>query len=134
MALRYGLAGSLLTALLALSLTTPAMARLGELVLGEGQWQGRTLVPRGYMRALAQRHSAGGAPLGTAYGYLWWLGAGSIMASGYGGQWIHVDPALDLVVALTSRRTPESAARGQGATLIRRDIVPAVRRLQRAGQ
>ena len=117
-----------------LSLTTPAMARLGELVLGEGQWQGRTLVPRGYMRALAQRHSAGGAPLGTAYGYLWWLGAGSIMASGYGGQWIHVDPALDLVVALTSRRTPESAARGQGATLIRRDIVPAVRRLQRAGQ
>ena len=117
-----------------LSLTTPAMARLGELVLGEGQWQGRTLVPRGYMRALAQRHSAGGAPLGTAYGYLWWLGAGSIMASGYGGQWIHVDPALDLVVALTSRRTPESAARGQGATLIRREILPAVRRLQRAGQ
>ena len=46
----------------------------------------------------------------------------------------HVDPALDLVVALTSRRTPESAARGQGATLIRREILPAVRRLQRAGQ
>ena len=110
------------------------MARLGELVLHEGQWQGRSLVPRAYVQDLARRHSSGGPPLSTAYGYLWWLGAGSVMASGYGGQWIHVDPALDLVVALTSRRTPESAARGQGATLIRRDIVPAVRRLQRAGQ
>lgn len=133
LAWRRGAQGHALGAI-GLSLTTPAMARLGELVLHEGQWQGRSLVPRAYVQDLARRHSSGGPPLSTAYGYLWWLGAGSVMASGYGGQWIHVDPALDLVVALTSRRTPESAARGQGATLIRRDIVPAVRRLQRAGQ
>ncbi len=130
---RRGAQGHALGAI-GLSLTTSAMARLGELMLHEGQWQGRALVPRAYMQDLARRHSSGGPPLSTAYGYLWWLGAGSIMASGYGGQWIYVDPALNLVVALTSRRTPESAARGQGATLIRRDIVPAVRRLQRAGQ
>ncbi|MBN9403863.1 MAG: serine hydrolase [Burkholderiales bacterium] len=130
---RRGAQGHALGAI-GLSLATPAMARLGELVLAEGQWQGRALVPRAYMRALGQRHNAGGPPLGAAYGYLWWLGAGSLMASGYGGQWIHVEPALQLVVAVTSRRTPESAARGQGRTLIRRDIVPAVRRLPRAGQ
>ncbi|HMN58472.1 MAG TPA: serine hydrolase [Ottowia sp.] len=130
---RRGAQGHALGAI-GLSLATPAMARLGELLLAEGQWQGRALVPRAYMRALAQRHNAGGPPLGAAYGYLWWLGAGSLMASGYGGQWIHVEPALQLVVAVTSRRTPESAARGQGRTLIRRDIVPAVRRLPRAGQ
>ncbi|MEZ5606196.1 MAG: serine hydrolase [Burkholderiaceae bacterium] len=133
LAWRRGAQGHALGAI-GLSLTTRAMAQLGELVLHEGQWQGRALVPRAYMQDLARRHSSGGPPLATAYGYLWWLGAGSIMASGYGGQWIHVDPALDLVVALTSRRTPESAERGQGGTLIRRDIVPAVRRLQRAGQ
>ena len=130
---RRGAQGHALGAI-GLSLATPAMARLGELVLGEGQWQGRALVPRAYMRALARRHSAGGPPLATAYGYLWWLGAGSVMASGYGGQWIYVDPALELVVAVTSRRTPESAARGQGRVLISGHIVPAVRRLQRAGQ
>lgn len=130
---RRGAQGHALGAI-GLSLATPAMARLGELVLAEGSWQGRALVSRAYMRALAQRHNAGGPPLGAAYGYLWWLGAGSLMASGYGGQWIHVEPALQLVVAVTSRRTPESAARGQGRTLIRRDIVPAVRRLPRAGQ
>lgn len=129
---RRGAQGHALGAI-GLSLATPAMARLGELVLAEGQWQGRALVPRGHMQELARRHSAGGPPLATAYGYLWWLGAGSIMASGYGGQWIHVEPALQLVVAVTSRRTPESAARGQARTLIGREIVPAVRRLQRAG-
>ena len=130
---RRGAQGHALGAI-GLSLSTTAMARLGELVLAEGQWQGRALVPRAYLRDLAQRHNAGGPPLGAAYGYLWWLGAGSLMASGYGGQWIHVEPALQLVVAVTSRRTPESAARGQGRTLIRRDLVPAVRRLPRAGQ
>ncbi len=129
---RRGAQGHALGAI-GLSLATPAMARLGELVLAEGQWQGRALVPRGHMQELARRHSAGGPPLATAYGYLWWLGAGSIMASGYGGQWIHVEPALQLVVAVTSRRTPESAARGQARSLIGREIVPAVRRLQRAG-
>ena len=52
------------------------------------------------------------------------------MANGYGGQWIYVVPALELVVAATSRRTPESAARGQALTLIRRDILPALQRLR----
>ena len=35
---------------------------------------------------------------------------------------------------MTSRRTPESAARGQGLMLIQRHIVPAVRRVQRASR
>jgi CubicO group peptidase (beta-lactamase class C family) len=119
-----------------LSLSTRAMARLGELVLHEGQWQGRALVPRDYLRAATSRQNAGGAPLGNAYGYLWWIGAPArrgappaVMANGYGGQWIHVDPALQLVVALTARRTPESAARGQGLALIQRHILPAARRI-----
>lgn len=115
-----------------LSMRTADMARLGELVRLQGQWQGRDLVPRPYMQALALRQSSGGPPLAAAYGYLWWLGAGSIMASGYGGQWIHVDPALQLVVAIASRRTPESAARGQGLRIIGHDIAPAVRRLAAA--
>lgn len=122
---------------LGLSLGTPAMARVGELVLRAGRWQDRALVPADWVRAATRRQNAGGAPLGAAYGYLWWIGASSagrkgappaVMANGYGGQWIHVDPALELVAVVTSRRTPESAARGQGMTLIRRDITAAARR------
>ena len=51
------------------------------------------------------------------------------MASGYGGQWIYVEPALQAVVAVTSRRTPESAARGQALALIRRQVLPALARV-----
>ena len=51
------------------------------------------------------------------------------VANGYGGQWIRVYPALQLVVAATSRRTPDSAARDQAGTLIQRHVVPALRGL-----
>lgn len=134
---RTGAQGHALGAL-GLALPARAMARLGELVLLQGRWQGRALVPRDYLLAATRRQNAGGAPLGTAYGYLWWIGASprgradarpAVMASGYGGQWIHVDPALGLVVAITARRTPASAARGQGLALIQRHILPAARRV-----
>lgn len=52
------------------------------------------------------------------------------MANGYGGQWIHVEPALALVIAVTARRTPESAARGQALQLIRQALLPAARQLR----
>ncbi|QTD46892.1 serine hydrolase domain-containing protein [Ottowia testudinis] len=130
---RQGAQGRALGAL-GLSLSTRAMARLGELVLAQGQWQDHALVPTAFVRAATERQSAGGYPLGAAYGYLWWLGASAprrtAMANGYGGQWIYVHPPLDLVVAVTSRRTPESAARGQGLSLIERDIVPTVQHMR----
>ncbi len=122
---------------LGLSLTARAMARVGELVLAEGRWAGRALVPADFVQRATERRNAGGAPLYTAYGYLWWVAstaaprgatARTAMANGYGGQWIYVYPPLQLVVAVTSRRTPESMARGQAATLIRKDILTAVRK------
>ena len=118
-----------------LSLNTRGMARIGELVLNEGRWQGHALVPTDHVRAATSRRNAGGLPLGNAYGYLWWVapsGAGSrpvAMANGYGGQWIYVDPARSLVAAVTARRTPESAARGQALQLIRRALLPAARQM-----
>lgn len=134
---RQGGAGHDLGAL-GLSLSTRGMARLGELVLNEGQWQGRALVPATFVRAATERQNAGGAPLFSAYGYLWWVSATApsrkaqrrtAMASGYGGQWIYVYPPLDLVVAVTSRRNADSMARGQGLTLIRGQILPAIQRM-----
>ena len=120
-----------------LSLSARAMARVGELALAEGRWAGRAVLPADFVRSATERQNAGGDPLFTAYGYLWWVASTApsrraerrtAMANGYGGQWIYVYPPLDLVVAATSRRTPESMARGQAGTLIRRDILPALQR------
>ena len=122
---------------LGLSLSARAMARVGELALAEGRWAGRALLPADFVRTATERQNAGGDPLFTAYGYLWWVASTApsrraerrtAMANGYGGQWIYVYPPLDLVVAATSRRTPESMARGQAGTLIRRDILQALQR------
>ena len=133
LAWRQGAQGRDLGAL-GLSLTTRGMARIGELVLNEGRWQGEALVPPDHVRAATTRQNAGGYPLGQAYGYLWWVsgaaGRHAAMANGYGGQWIHVEPALALVIAVTARRTPESAARGQALQLIRQALLPAARQLR----
>ena len=134
---RQGAQGHALGAL-GLSISTRAMARLGQLVLAGGVWQGRALVPADYVASATQRQNAGGGPVFSPYGYLWWISADqprrssgrpAALASGYGGQWIYVDPTRQCVVATTSRRTPESAARGQALALIRRQVLPALARL-----
>ncbi len=121
-----------------LRMTVRDMARIGELVRLDGMWQGRPLVPADYLRRATSRRNAGGPPVETGYGYLWWVGGtqrgtspgrAPAMASGYGGQWIWVAPALSMVVAATSLRTAQSMTRGQAATLIRAQIAPALRRL-----
>lgn len=107
---------------LGLRLTTDDMARLGELVRLGGQWQGRELVPAAYLAASTARQSAGGPPVSVPYGYGWWTTGQTVIAAGYGGQVIWIHAPRQLVVAAASATTPESAARGQAMTLIRRDI------------
>ena len=135
LAWRRGAQGQALGAL-GLSIGVRDLARLGELVLAEGRWGGRALLPADYLRQATTRRNAGGAPGFAPYGYLWWVSPerparghtrGAVMASGYGGQWLYVDPQRDAVIAVTARRTPESAARGQAMALIRRELLPALR-------
>lgn len=119
---------------LGLSLTTRGMARVGELVLAEGRWEGRALLPADYLRRATTARNNGGDPLFSPYGYLWWVAGkgreqGAVFANGYGGQWIYVYPPLQLVVAATSRRTPESMARGQAGSFIKGRLIPALRRI-----
>jgi CubicO group peptidase (beta-lactamase class C family) len=95
--------------------STRDMARLGYLMLREGNWAGKQLVPRDWVRRIvsvvtpvsemnpvARREG----PFG--YGYLWWvfdgehakgIYEGAYQGNGAGGQYITVIPKLDLVVA-----------------------------------
>jgi CubicO group peptidase (beta-lactamase class C family) len=78
-------------------------ARLGQLVLREGTWEGRELLPAGWCRQMLTP-----CDVNPVYGYLWWLNteraykpsapATSIFAFGAGGNSIWVDAELDLVV------------------------------------
>jgi CubicO group peptidase (beta-lactamase class C family) len=102
-----------------MNLSTRDMARIGYLMLRQGNWAGRQIVPRDWVRESTraitpvsemnpERHRAG--PFG--YGYLWWVWDGrhavgpyhgAFTGLGAVGQQIAVLPALDLVVAHKTR-------------------------------
>ncbi|MFC5498511.1 hypothetical protein ACFPOE_13275 [Caenimonas terrae] len=50
------------------------------------------------------------------------------LASGDAGQMVWVDPALEMVVAVTSTVSADSQRRGQAIGLLRAGLVPAARR------
>ena len=86
-----------------LFISTRDHARVGYLVLRNGQWAGRQLLPENWVREMTTPSHAN--PL---YGYMWWLNAGrklfpsappeSVFALGGGQHVIWVDHNLDLVV------------------------------------
>jgi CubicO group peptidase (beta-lactamase class C family) len=78
------------------------MAKIGQLVLAGGRWDGRQIVSKGWIEASTTWKLK--ATDGQSYGYLWWGGGSKfpwIGALGRGGQSIRIVPSLDLVVAVT---------------------------------
>lgn len=85
------------------------MARIGQLALQRGQWNGTQLVSAAWIDASTSKHTQFDSGPTDGYGYLWWHGVlGSqgrqvpfFFANGAGGQFIFVVPQLDLVVVFT---------------------------------
>jgi CubicO group peptidase (beta-lactamase class C family) len=102
------------------------LAKFGYLYLNGGRWEGKQLIPADYVAAATSPD--GSSPnLSMGYGWLWWVaiedGHRVFFARGYGGQFIHVVPDLDLVTVVTS----DAETRGvDPQILITRTIVPAV--------
>lgn len=96
-------------------LSTRDMARVGYLMLREGEWAGKRIVPRDWIRKITspvtRLEGMNPEPLRKGdfgYGYLWWIFdgpaavgpfEGAYSGRGAGGQYITVFPKLDLVVA-----------------------------------
>lgn len=90
-----------------LHLTAREMAASGQLYLQCGKWQGEPLIPAELVGASTTEQAAGGYPEFVKYGYLWWItsdsgGRSVFYASGRGGQYIYVVPALDLIMVCVS--------------------------------
>lgn len=109
------------------SLRTVDAAKLGQLMLQQGAWGGRRLLPAEFAGAATRAASAGGAPVGLPYGLAWWISPSgeSYFASGFGGQLVWVHPPLDLVVAVNSTVSLDSARRGHALRLALDMIFPA---------
>ncbi|MDQ8730542.1 serine hydrolase [Bradyrhizobium sp. LHD-71] len=92
-----------------LRLRSRDFAKIGQLVLNGGNWNGRQIVSQKWVTASTAAH-IGPAALTYFYGYQWWLGRSLvggrevswICAMGHGGQRIFAVPALDLVAVVTA--------------------------------
>jgi CubicO group peptidase (beta-lactamase class C family) len=111
-----------------MNFSTRDMARIGLVMLREGDWNGTQIVPRDWARRIVtpvtrrgemnpERHRKG--PFG--YGYLWWVWDGPAATGAYEGaytgigavgQYITVIPKLDMVIA-------HKTAPGGGRTVTR---------------
>jgi len=87
------------------------LAKIGELYLQRGVWEGAQVVPAAWVDASVRKHIAESRHGG--YGYQWWVEKPGLFARlglarftpvfdarGYGGQYIFVIPSLDMVVVI----------------------------------
>lgn len=80
------------------------MIKIGELVLNNGTHSGSRVISADWINQIKQSKitTNNAIPYGTGYSYGWWLGRHNnqnyIMAMGWGGQFIIVVPALNLVI------------------------------------
>jgi CubicO group peptidase (beta-lactamase class C family) len=83
------------------------MARIGQLYLDGGRWDGEQVVPEEWVAASTQTQvEAGPGELSDGYGYQWWVtevdGSPVAYALGTGGQTVAVVPDRGLVVAVST--------------------------------
>lgn len=109
------------------------LARLGELVLAGGRWQGKQLVPADYIAAMIRPQAQ--TDDGSDYGYQWWGlklpvdGKETTVwaMSGNGGNYVFVMPEKQLVAVVTSKAYNRSYAHPQSRRVLTEFLLPALR-------
>lgn len=89
-----------------LNMTTRDMAKIGQLVLNKGKWQGKQIVSKKWIEESTSEKTQ---ITGVAYSYLWWnlsftvngSPIQAIMATGNGGQYIMILPEMDVIAVFT---------------------------------
>lgn len=120
-----------------LRMTAPDMLRIGRMMLKGGMHEGRPVVPRAFVKEATTKQVDSDQPTRGpkelwGYGFLWWLASTpgdnfpAFYAAGYGGQFIYVVPALDLVVVALTEQVSRDVA-GRTAATIRDFALPAAR-------
>ena len=90
-----------------LNLRTRDYAKFGQLFLQDGEWEGKQLIPVDWVKASTVNLAPNIHPIrGSGYGYQWWVpmpqegpSKGDYFAIGIYGQYIYVNPAMNIVIA-----------------------------------
>ncbi|WP_025619493.1 serine hydrolase domain-containing protein [Salinispora cortesiana] len=102
-------------------------ARIGELVLAGGVWDGQRIVPADWVRTMLQPR----LPTNWAgqYGYQWYVESIAehlvVAAMGNGGQRLYILPELDLTVAITAGNYDDPDQWRAPLAVLKQVILPA---------
>jgi len=99
-----------------LRLTPRDLLKLGRLMLQQGRWQGRQVVPAAWIAQSLQPRIA--TTDGLRYGHQWWMGTTQALGRphawlagfGNGGQRLFIVPSLDLAMVVTAGEYDRPAA------------------------
>jgi CubicO group peptidase (beta-lactamase class C family) len=107
------------------------LARIGQLVLDGGRFEGRQIVPGEWLEQSFRMHARAD---GLDYGYHWWLGPGAgsapswVAGFGNGGQRLFVMPRLDLLVVVMAGNYNQPDAWKLPVAIITEIVLPGLRR------
>ncbi len=91
-----------------LFLTPREMAKIGQLYLDGGFWEGKQIVPAAWVAESTREHSRAVGLGNLAYGYLWWIiDFDSFAALGDGGNAIYVNRKERIVVCVEAFLKPD---------------------------
>jgi CubicO group peptidase (beta-lactamase class C family) len=108
------------------------MAKIGQLMLDKGTWQGNRIVSEAWVEATLQKRVT--AEFGWGYGYQWRLGQAVIgdqlidlfFAAGRGGQHIIVVPDQRLVAVFTAQPIDNPGGHNRNLIMMADYVLPAV--------
>lgn len=108
-----------------LNLTSTDMAKLGQLYLDNGTWDGKQIISSDWINDSTKEHSRCNE-LNLSYGYLWWVidkEEHAYAAMGDGGNVIYVNAKKKIIVAIASFFMPKAKDRIE---LIKKYIEPMI--------
>ncbi|MGO5053895.1 serine hydrolase domain-containing protein [Lachnospiraceae bacterium LCP25S3_G4] len=89
-----------------LTMTAMDMAKIGQLYLNGGQWEGKEIVSNKWITESTMEHSRWQEE-DLPYGYLWWTGIGNgYAAMGNSGNVIYVNPTENIVFSIAALFKP----------------------------
>jgi CubicO group peptidase (beta-lactamase class C family) len=110
-----------------LYLAAPDLARVGRLYLRDGVWNGRRLLPAGWVNDATTRHVRSVAG-GWDYGYQWWIrsvsGVDVWAGRGFGGQLLLIIPSRNIVAVVNAWNIFGTPARNIQTPLLEALITP----------
>ncbi|MCT6701208.1 serine hydrolase domain-containing protein [Rheinheimera sp. 4Y26] len=110
------------------------LLKIGQLVLNQGNWQGKQLIPKDWIDKSLQSYSEAMPEMNASYGLTWWRfpfqingkTVDSFAAAGNGGNYLFIVPKLNATAVVTATAYNTPYMHQQTQAIFAKAILPAL--------